>query len=497
MRAGVSNTVNLTNELTSTQEMRLRRFAAFILSLVAAVLLAGAAPAQSSAEASPWEVTNVKLMLLDETTATVWWQVVSHPDRVSPAGLEVKVTGRDDQWLPGTPGRIELTDLAYDTEYTVEVRSRTAQGTFSEPGSVTFRTLPVNRVPSAPENVTVTETSGCYARFTWDRSIDPDGGWIGYQVTYDGRTVSFPSRVDREAAYVLFDLARETDYTAELRAIDERGGLSEPAAFSFRTAEFCQDDPPTATGPVTVSDVKLTSATLTFDPARGFPTDYLQYYALDESLPRGAQDLAYAPRSGPLKLINLTPNTTYRLTVRATAGRSDFGPGQPVTFTTPAPERQYAWTGSFGATKLFPTGPKISGTVEFDGNTLTNFTINPVRARLRQLGTIPLTADVAFISSAEPTGGFEGHRVRMRWRGKVRIVRAYLFGAVEISGLGTCQSKRVATLESFAGVGATSYFNFELGDFSGCGALNGLFSPLVGAPPWHDQFHVKITPSGS
>ena len=64
--------------------------------------------------------------------------------------------------------------------------------------------------------------------------------------------------------------------------------------------------------------------------------------------------------------------------------------------------------------------------------------------------------------------------------------QVYLFGAIPIAGSGACQTKRISEVKLSSGstpflpgTGGTLTGAFAISDLTGCGALNGLISPLV------------------
>lgn len=120
------------------------------------------------------------------------------------------------------------------------------------------------------------------------------------------------------------------------------------------------------------------------------------------------------------------------------------------------------------------------------------------RLRLKVIGTIPVTGDVSLIPSGNASGTLVGRDLELTGQYRVRLGQVYLFGSVPIAGAGTCQSKRVSeiklTSENFSPeVGGDFAGKFDLSDLAGCGAYNGVITPLVSSSG--NTLSLSATPS--
>lgn len=195
---------------------------------------------------------------------------------------------------------------------------------------------------------------------------------------------------------------------------------------------------------------------------------------------------------------NLLPDTEYRFSVRAVDAAGNLSPLSTETVVRTQKlvddtivTHDYSITGS-SQLKTLTKGPvPLSGSVDSalkvaTGDFTANLALKNTRARLIALGFIPITADIGFIQSGQTTGTLKDGLLATSSLMKIRIPQVYLFGAIPIAGAGTCQTKRAADIKLSSGAtpfvpgtGGTLAGTFAISDLTGCGALNGLLSPLV------------------
>lgn len=120
------------------------------------------------------------------------------------------------------------------------------------------------------------------------------------------------------------------------------------------------------------------------------------------------------------------------------------------------------------------------------GDFLADLVLNKTRGKLTLFGLVPLTADVGFVPSGQTTGSLRAGVLNTSSKLKIRLPQLYLFGAIPIAGPGTCQTRQYSTvnLKSTAErfqplVGGPVFGTYAISDLTGCGALNGLISPLA------------------
>lgn len=326
-----------------------------------------------------------------------------------------------------------------------------------------------------PRNLAVSNVTNCSALLSWEASTDPDGGVVAYRVQWGDTetTVQAPS-----TSIQLTELVDDTEYAVAVRAIDDGGGVSEPATLTFVTGlGSCHgDDFPPVPGPITVTDVTTTTALLAFQP--GTPSDRVVAYDVftgpgitDEFIAAGAQP--------PVVVTELEPDTEYTLCVRARDASGLRGLASCVTFRTLALARMFDLDGALTIPTLLRSSAPVSAEFTVTGSAVTAFSIAPIRTRLKPLGFIPLTADLVTVPSGEPTGGQTDTGVQATLLAKFRLTEVNLFGSVPIAGLGTCQSKRASSITLEGASWDRLSGDFSVTDLSGCGALNGVVTPLI------------------
>ncbi len=205
--------------------------------------------------------------------------------------------------------------------------------------------------------------------------------------------------------------------------------------------------------------------------------------------------------SNRLPLTDLEPGKTYSGTIRTTYSYRGMG-GDIKKESTPAPfsfvaaapkpvdpdKRSYALAGSTSLKTLVRGSLALKGQADLTYGPPANLrTVNgtldldPTSGRLVALGFLPVTAKVAFVSSGAATGYFGGFAGSLSLSQKVRIkvLEAKLFGAIPLIGGNNCQTKQLTTLNLNTSTSGTLTGTYAISDLNGCGALNGLVSPLT------------------
>ncbi len=131
-------------------------------------------------------------------------------------------------------------------------------------------------------------------------------------------------------------------------------------------------------------------------------------------------------------------------------------------------------SGSIAPTLNIATG-------EFTGDLI----LNQSRARLKVLGLLPVTADIAFAQTDKTRGTLRNGVLSTQSRFKIRLPQLYLFGVLPIVSPGTCETKSssVAMMRSGAGFnplqGGRLAGTYAISDLTGCGMLTSFISPLT------------------
>lgn len=259
-------------------------------------------------------------------------------------------------------------------------------------------------------------------------------------------------------------------------------------------AEIIVDDqptntPPSAPGPITAVPSER-SISLAW-PAATDPDGIKEYDVYQDG------SLVQTVTTSQATVNGLTPDTSYRFKVRArdTLGLAgDFGAELTAT-TSPVTETYVDYGFTLAGTSYLRTLTQgsipLSGTIDArlklsDGSFTANLVLNNTRARLSLIGLIPVTAIIGFVPSGDTTGTLTGGKLETRSRMKIRLPQLYLFGAIPVAGPGTCQTRQysqinlASTEDRFQPlVGGPLHGTYAISDLTGCGALNGIISPLA------------------
>ncbi|EOH87469.1 fibronectin type III domain-containing protein [Enterococcus villorum] len=203
--------------------------------------------------------------------------------------------------------------LTADTEYTYEVRAVDQAGNKSEASNAVKARTSVaedTEAPSAPLNLKVTGVTTDSVSLSWEPSTD-NVGVTGYLIYRDQEEVG---QVDGDTlTYINEGLTADTEYTYEVRAIDQAGNKSEASnAVKARTSvdkELTVPMPPTALRAAKVMEDKVV---LMWD-APSDPLEISTYQIYRNGLPVGevkGETFTYTDTG-------LTENTKYCYTVKA------------------------------------------------------------------------------------------------------------------------------------------------------------------------------------
>jgi hypothetical protein len=241
----------------------------------------------------------------------------------------------DNDWTtvtltPNSANPYTLTNLAANTNYTVQMWSLCGNNEVSEITEKTFTTLVSCPAPTTLASTTVTATD---ATLTWT-SVGTPGS---FEVEYNDGENTFSTVVNAvstttQQTTTLTGLSANTAYTARVRAICGVGDTSNWSnTASFTTLISC----PSPTVPV-VLDKTANSATISWTPG-GTEGEWDVYYSwaspTDPTLQEGST--TYTINATSYTFTGLNANTTYSAHVRAVCGNGDVSDYVDVQFTTP------------------------------------------------------------------------------------------------------------------------------------------------------------------
>ncbi len=189
----------------------------------------------------------------------------------------------------------------------------------------------------------------------------------------------------------------------------------------------------------------------------------------------------------------LTASTSYGFTVRARDAAGNA--------SAQSSELRVSTTGGGNTVRVYNTaGAAViktltRGTIPLKGTANASFTgagdlsadlvFSQSSARLTALGFLPVTAKVAFVPSGKTTGKLASGVLTTNTKLRTKIQEVKLFGAIPLAGGNSCQTRNLADVKLVSGAnfaiatGGTLNGTFTISDLNGCGALNGLVSPLT------------------
>ena len=253
----------------------------------------------------------------------------------------------DNDWTtvtltPNSANPYTLTNLAANTNYTVQMWSLCGNNEVSEITEKTFTTLVSCPAPTTLASTTVTATD---ATLTWT-SVGTPGS---FEVEYNDGENTFSTVVNAvsttmQQTTTLTGLSANTAYTVRVRAICGVNDLSTWSnTASFTTLISC----PSPTVPV-VLDKTANSATISWTPG-GTEGEWDVYYSwaspTDPTLQEGST--TYTITATSYTFTGLNANTTYSAHVRAVCGNGDVSDYVDVQFTTPCGTVSVPYTENF------------------------------------------------------------------------------------------------------------------------------------------------------
>ncbi|WP_044212730.1 fibronectin type III domain-containing protein [Flammeovirga sp. OC4] len=196
---------------------------------------------------------DVMVTEIEETTAKVTWTAVEHFFDV----VYIVVLGDEEFETEDTS--FMLSDLAEYTDYSVSVKVKDANEKYSEMSeSKAFKTSYF--APETPSNIAISNVTTTSAEVSWDAVNHVVG--VSYKVMLGDETFETSS-----TALTLSDLSENTAYEVKVKTVDVNDMISDDSdAVSFTTDYTA----PSAPQNVTVSDIKETSATVTWEEVTHF-----------------------------------------------------------------------------------------------------------------------------------------------------------------------------------------------------------------------------------
>lgn len=439
---------------------------------------------------------------------TCFWQGIGH-------GVEILLTANGTTTDLGSTQstHFSLTGLASNVNYSVTLQTI---GASLSTKPIQFTTpLATSPAPTKVTGVNVVRDPNSIAgnqfNVTWTAATD-DVGVTSYEV-YGGSTLV--ATVPGAATYALsvaIEGDRSTPITVVARDADGNASPpSDPVVFDTCPAVNVPTvGPPTS---VTASGQTGDGATISWiapsTEACGAvgATGYDVYLATGVGVPA---TLAGSTTATSFDLTGLQPDHTYLVFVRAKGGAAHGGQADSATvqFTTapgttppptPTPETthvDYGVTGSAtlkslakgtlpltGHASLTVTRQQISGSPTPVGTFTGDLSLNQTTANLKALGFLPVTATLAFVQAAPFTGSTTDASATATAKVRIKLPSLKILG-VSLGGGATCQASQITTIGLFSSAplldsGGTLAGSFSISNLTGCGALNGLVSPLT------------------
>lgn len=177
---------------------------------------------------APSAVTNLKVVGLEDTAATLTW-TASVDDRTA---VTYKVMNGNDVVAENIKDTFySLSELKANTAYEYKVFAVDEAGNAATAATVTFTTKGQEDVnaPTAPTGVKVSVVSDTSSKLTWNASVDAEGSAVSYDVFLDGTLV----KTTNETTIQLNDLVKDQEYVVKLRAKDAKGNISSVVTVVF------------------------------------------------------------------------------------------------------------------------------------------------------------------------------------------------------------------------------------------------------------------------
>ncbi|WP_025676881.1 S8 family serine peptidase [Paenibacillus massiliensis] len=269
---------------------------------------------------APAEVGNLAVVQKSTTSVRVSW--------TNPSDSDFK---RVNLFLDGTPvGNVagteyEFTGLNPNTEYLIEAKTEDTNGNVSAGQSISVTTeeeAPVvdTTPPDEVRNLEAGAVTTTTAEITWNNPWDTDFEKVNlYQ---DDRFVADASGT----RYVFTGLDPDTRYTFTAKTVDRSGNESVGESISVRTE---QDQIPVIPADVeNLQEIFVSEDTIEieWDFPRDPDIDHFKVYLDDNFVESVTRNVYEATR--------LSPNTTYRFTIRAANRAGTLSDGRSISLTT-------------------------------------------------------------------------------------------------------------------------------------------------------------------
>ncbi len=318
------------------------------------------------------------------------------------------------------------------------------------------------------------------------------------------RAISVPAT---QSDVVIDRLQPNTNYSFDVVALDQSGFSSQPARFTFKTAPaICTADlkpPPTPVAlPLGNADIGSTTVTLRWQPGdEGVcPTEDLTSYRITY----GDKTITVPATQNTLQVTGLTPATAYAFEIRSVAATVSYSRAPLVVNVTTdpvacplssggcsGPAYSYSLAGTTTLKTLTKGTLQLSGAIKAQltlatGAVSADLTLNDTSGRLVAAGFLPVTAKVGFAPSGKTTGSLIDGVLKTNSKVRIKVKEVKLFGAIPLAGGNNCQTKNLSDInlqstqpEFLPLTGGPLAGTYKISDLNGCGALNGLVSPLT------------------
>jgi chitodextrinase len=252
---------------------------------------------------APSVPTNIVSSNITITSFTLSW--TASTDNVGVTGYEVFQNGIS-LGTSATTSR-SVTNLTSGTTYAMTVRARDAAGNWSAQSAPLNVTTAAGdtQAPSVPANLAASAITSTSFTLTWSASSD-NVGVTGYEIFRNGVSAGIVAGTSN----VISGLAQSTSYAMTVRARDAAGNWSSQSAPLNVTTATIDTQAPSVPTNIASSNITMTSFTLSWTAS----TDNVGVTGY-EVFQNGASLGSSATTSR--SITNVTPGTTYAMTVRA------------------------------------------------------------------------------------------------------------------------------------------------------------------------------------
>ncbi len=444
---------------------------------------------------APSQVANVK-GVPTLTSVALSWDAATDPDAGDSVAKYNVYQGATLVKTVNAPATSVTVDgLTANTAYTFQVEAVDTKGPLAGPKSAALAvtTLKPNTAPSKVANVKGVPALTSVA-LSWNAATDPDAGdSVAKYNVYQGATLV--KTVNAPATSVTVDgLTANTAYSFQVEAVDTKGPLAGPksdAAAVTTLKPNAAPSVPTAlkTGAITSSTIALSWTASTDD------VKVAGYNVYRDGVKVGTSATTSYTATG------LAPLKAYSFTVEAydepglVSPKSAAVSGTTIAGPVGCPEgfacQGYTLAGSTTLKTLTTGVLPLKGGIDAqldpsNGKFTADLVLNPTTGRLTALSFLPITVKIAFAPSGKTTGTLDDNNIlRSKSFVRIKVTEVKLFGAIPLAGGNSCQTKSLSEInltstkafEIFKGGTLTG--QYAISDLNGCGALNGLVSPLT------------------